>query len=117
MELLKFSVTITRFSFRGTLYQQKFGTVMGSPMSPVIANLVIEWLEQQAIFTLPITCKPKLWKRYMDNVMEVVRKGCEQGRTEHLNSVDTTAALSSHMKKRVITPCPSLDILMIRKEE
>ena len=81
MELLKFIVTTTYFSLRGTIYQQKFGKAMGSPVSPVIANLFMEWLEQQAVLTASITCKPKLWKKYVDDVMEVVRKGCEQERT------------------------------------
>ena len=59
-ELPKFIVTTTHFSFRGIIYQQKFGTAMGSPVSPAIKNLFMEWLEQQAILTAPITCKPKL---------------------------------------------------------
>ena len=32
MELLKFIVTTTYFSVRGTINQQKFGTAMGSPL-------------------------------------------------------------------------------------
>ena len=60
MKLLKFIITTTYFSFRGTIYQQKFGTAMGSPVSPVIANLFMEWQEQPAILTAPITCKLKL---------------------------------------------------------
>ena len=62
MELLRFIVTTTYFSFRGTIYQHKFGTAMGSPVSLVIVNLFMEWLEQQATLTAPVTCKPKLWK-------------------------------------------------------
>ncbi|KAI0224068.1 hypothetical protein LSAT2_024903 [Lamellibrachia satsuma] len=31
----------------------------------------MERLEPQAILTAPITCKPKLWKIYVDDVMEV----------------------------------------------
>ena len=50
MELLKFIVTTTYFSFRGTIYQQKFGTAMGGPASSVITNLFMEGLEQQAIW-------------------------------------------------------------------
>ena len=74
LELLKFIVTTTYFSYRGTIYQQKFGTTIGSLVSPVIANLFMEWLEQQAILAAPITCITELWKRYVDDVVEVVRK-------------------------------------------
>ena len=45
MELLQFIVT-TYFSFRDTIYQKKFGTALGSPVSRVIAKLFMEWLEQ-----------------------------------------------------------------------
>ena len=47
IELLKFIVTTTYFSFRGTFHQQKFGTAMGSPLSPVIAIFFMEWLQHK----------------------------------------------------------------------
>ena len=109
MELLKLIITTTYFSFRGNIYQQKFGTAMGSPVSPVIANLFMEWLEQQVILTAPITCKPKLWKRCVDGVMEVVKKGCEQELTEHLNSVDTTGSIKFTYEEESDNSLPFLD--------
>ena len=39
MQLLKFALTTTYFSFRGNLYKQNFGAAMGSPVSPIAANL------------------------------------------------------------------------------
>ena len=44
MEILEFVLTTTYFSFRGQIYQQKFGTAMGSPVIPIVANLYMEWL-------------------------------------------------------------------------
>ena len=90
MELLKFIVTTIYFSVRGTINQQTFGTAMGSPVSHIITNRFMEFLEEQPILTSPITCKSKQWKRYVDDEMEVVR--CEQELTEHLNSIDTTGS-------------------------
>ena len=69
-------------------------------MSPVITNLFMEWLEHQAILTELVTCKPKLWKRYVDDVMEVVRKECEQELTEHLNSIDNTGSIKLILKRK-----------------
>ena len=117
LKLLKVIITTIYFSFRGTVYQQKFGTAMGSPVSPVIANLFMEWLEQQATLTAPITCKPKLWKSYVDDVMEVVRKGCEQELTEHLNNIDTTGSRRFTYEKGSDNSLPFLKTLMIRKED
>ncbi|KAI8496755.1 hypothetical protein Bbelb_254100 [Branchiostoma belcheri] len=73
IELLTFIVTTTYFSFRGEVYQQKFGTAMGSPVSTVLANLFMEWLEQQAMASAPVNCKPKMWKRYVDDKLGVIR--------------------------------------------
>ena len=115
--LLKFIATTTYLSFRGTIYQQKFGTTMGSPVSPVIETLFMEWLEHQAILTTPITCKPKLWKRYVDGVMEGMVKGCEQEQTEHLNSIDTTGNIKFTYEEESDNSLPFLDTLMIRKED
>ena len=117
MELLQFVITTTYFSFRGTIYQQKFGTAMGSPVSPVIANLFMEWLEQQAIATAPVTCQARLWKRYVDDVMEILKKGCEQQLTAHLNTIDTTGNIKFTYEEESEGSLPFLDTLMVRKEE
>ena len=43
MQLLEFVLTTTYFKFDGQLYQQKFATAMGSPVSPIVANLWRTW--------------------------------------------------------------------------
>ena len=111
MELLQFVDTTTHFSFRGTIHQQKFGTAMTSPVSPVIANLFMEWLEQ-TIATAPVTCQPRLWKRYVDDVMKIVKKGCEQPLTAHLNTIDT---YKFTYEEESCGSLPFLDTLMVRK--
>ena len=40
---------------------------MGSPVSAVIANMVVEDVEQRALATSPV--KPFFWKRYIDDVI------------------------------------------------
>ena len=40
LELLEFILSTTYFTFRGQLYRQKFGTAMGSPVSPLVANMI-----------------------------------------------------------------------------
>jgi len=50
--------------FNGSIYEQRDGAAMGSPVSAIIANLYIfeeEIFEEQAIDSAP--CKPKIWKR------------------------------------------------------
>ena len=51
--LLEFCLNATYFAFRNSLYQQVHGTAMGSPVSVVVADLVMEDVESRAIATFP----------------------------------------------------------------
>ncbi len=116
IELLEFILTTTYFSFDGELYQQKFGTAMGSPVSPVVANLYMEFLEENAIATAPVECKPKFWKRYVDDVCEAIKKGTEETLTKHLNTVDPTGSIQFTYEGEEDGKMPFLDTLLVRKE-
>ena len=45
--LLEFCLKNTYFSFQCQFYEQVEGAVMGSPVSPIVANLYMEYLEQK----------------------------------------------------------------------
>ena len=53
--LLKFCLKNTYFLFQGKYYGQVQGAAMGSPISPLIANLPMEQFEVKALSTLPHT--------------------------------------------------------------
>ena len=100
MELLEFILTTTYVCFRGQIYRQKFGTAMGSPVSPLVANLFMEYLEQKLLDTAPMEMKPRLWKRYVDDIFifEVVKKSSVEGPQSFSITWMILAALSLHMK-------------------
>ena len=54
IHLLSFCLKTTEFAHNSTYYQQVFGTAMGSPVSAVIANIVMEDVEQRALATSPV---------------------------------------------------------------
>jgi len=91
VELLEFILTTTYFSFRGQIYRQKFGTAMGIPVSPLVANSFMEHLEQKLLATAPEDLKPKLWKRYVDDILEIAKKGSVEKLTEFLNNLDNSS--------------------------
>ena len=49
--LLEFCLKNTYFSFQGQFFEQVEGAAMGSPVSPIVANLYMEYLEQKALST------------------------------------------------------------------
>ena len=51
--LLEFCLRKTYFSFHGQFYEQVKGVTMGSPVSPIVANLYMKYFDQKALSTEP----------------------------------------------------------------
>ena len=56
ISLLSFGLSNNYFVFEGDTYKLVHGCAMGSPVSPVVANLCVENLEEKAINTTPVYC-------------------------------------------------------------
>ena len=83
--LLEFCLKNTYFSFQGQFYEQVEGAAMGSPVSPIVANLYMEYLEQKALSTAPHP--PKFCCRYVDDTFVIHKEANKQGFLQHINSV------------------------------
>ena len=59
---------------------------MGSPISPIVANLYMEDFENKAINTAE--CPPRFWKRFVDDTFVVIEATKKHGFLEHINNVD-----------------------------
>ena len=117
LDLLRFVLTTTYFLFRGTIYKQRFGAAMGSPVSPVVANLYMEFLEQQSITTAPISCRPRLWKRYVDDILDIVNKDQVDNLTDNLNQTDPRDSIKFTYEKESNNSIPFLDTLIVCKPD
>ena len=51
--LLEFCLKSTYSTYQGKYYEQLEGAAMGSPISPIVANLYMENFEEKAISTAP----------------------------------------------------------------
>ncbi|XP_075924849.1 uncharacterized protein LOC142925636 [Petromyzon marinus] len=71
--LVRHCLTNTYFTWNGSFYKQNEGTPMGSPLSPVIANVFMEKFESDTIQTS--TFRPSLWKRYVDDTFVICPHG------------------------------------------
>ena len=83
-DLLDFVLRSTYFQYNGSIYEQRDGAAMGNPVSAVIANLYMEIFEEQAIESAP--CKPKIWKRYVDDIFTILDRDRVDVFLQHLNS-------------------------------
>ena len=86
--LLDFVLRSTYFQYNGSIYEQREGAAMGSPVSAVIANLYMETFEEQAIESAP--SKPKIWKRYVDDTLTILDRDRVDSFLQHLNSQQPT---------------------------
>ena len=59
MEMLTFCVETTYFGMGSDIYWKEKGLVMGSPLSPVLANIYMEYFEEMALGTTSL--KPSMW--------------------------------------------------------
>ena len=65
--LVELCVNNNVFEFNGRFFKQKFGISMGSPLSPVLANLYMEYLESELLPS--ISPQPPLYVRYVDDIL------------------------------------------------
>ena len=72
-------------AFRGLVYQQTYGTAMGSPVSVTIANLVMEDVEERALATTDIPLR--FWKRCVNDRCTALLAHRLQEFLSHLNGV------------------------------
>ena len=87
------------------------------PKTRLMVEDVMELLEQSAIASVPVECKPKLWKRYVDDILEVVKKHGVDGLTQHLNSADDTGSIKFTAEQENDQHIPFLDTLIVRKPD
>ena len=84
--ILEFCLKNTYFSFQGQFFEQVEGAAMGSPVSPIVANLYMEYLEQKALSTAPHP--PRFWCKYVDDTFVIHKEANKQGFLQQINSVD-----------------------------
>ena len=70
---------------------------MGSPLSPIIANMVMEEIEQTALNTY--LNPPCLWLRYVDDVYAIMEKTELEPFRDYLNTISTSIRFTKELEK------------------
>ncbi|BHF66784.1 hypothetical protein SprV_0200980600 [Sparganum proliferum] len=107
MELLRYCLK-TYFTFGGQMYEQIKGTPMGSPISGLIAEVVLQRIEH-LVFT---KYQPKFWARYVDDTFAIVKSSDVEHLKKLLNSVDPNIQFT--MEAETNNQLPFLDVLVRR---
>ena len=112
--LLEFCLTSTYFIFQGRYFEQKEGAAIGSPISPIVANLYMEEFVNKAINSAP---QPSLfWRRFVDDTFTILQSSQKTSFLEHLNSIDKHIQFTSE-EAGDDGSIPFLDVLIIPDEE
>ena len=77
-----FATSQTRFLFNGKFYNQIDGLAMGSPLAPVLANILMGFCESKRLNEYNLD-KPKIYLRYVDDILATFEK--EQDSLNFLN--------------------------------
>ena len=114
LELLEYCLCNTYFLFQGQFYEQTQGAAMGSPVSPIVANIYMEYFEDWA---LPSAVNPlKLWKRYVDDTFVILQQSHREEFLHHINSVDPSIQFTTEEAKQDGS-MPFLDTLVTPQDD
>jgi hypothetical protein len=115
-ELVRFCIESTIFQYKDKFYVQKSGLAMGSPLSPVLAEIFMQDLEEKCIANFQGE-KPNLICRYVDDYFLLYNpiKLKIENFLSHFNSAHPN--ISFTMEKEAEKALPFLDILIKKSEE
>jgi len=82
---VKIILDSTFFSFNNMIYKQKFGIPMGSPLSPIIADMVMENLEVRVLGNLNIQLP--FYCRYVDDILLAAPRDKSKNVLDAFNSI------------------------------
>ncbi|XP_015125032.1 uncharacterized protein LOC107046828, partial [Diachasma alloeum] len=101
--------------FEREFYEQKSGAAMGSPISPIIANIFMEHFENDTLKS--VAQKPAVWFRYVDDTFVIWphgRTGLNQF-LEFLNAQHPSIKFTMEIEQNGCLPF--LDVLVYRNKD
>ncbi|KFD64814.1 hypothetical protein M514_02409 [Trichuris suis] len=79
------------FRFQDTFFLQKNGAPMGNPLSPILAEIFIEHLEDKAFTNAEALVVPRFLKRYVDDISALLEVCKEELLDLQLKMLSTAA--------------------------
>ena len=97
ISLLQFTLSNNYFIYNDVTYKQIHGCAMGSPVSPVVANICMEVIENTAFETTPT--KPKTWKRFIDDSFSIIKKTAINSFLSLVNDIDPNISFTIELER------------------
>ena len=114
IKLLEFCLRSTYSVFQGQCYEQVEGAAMGSPLSPIVANIYMEHFETKAIETAPHP--PSLWKRFVDDTFVILETEHKEEFFQHINAIEEKIQFTAETTRADVS-MPFLDTLVPAKSD
>ena len=112
-QLLNFAMKDSPFIFNNNLYIQQDGVAMGSPLAPTFANAFLGHYEKIWLDECPLSFKPLLYKRYVDDTFLLFSDPEQIPKfLAYLNSRHTNIKFTVELENN--NSLPFLDILLLR---
>ena len=113
IRLINSCISSTYFTWSDRLFQQTHGLPMGSPLSPIITEIYMTHLEENALQTAPF--QPLCWYRKVDDTFVIIDKTNDPKQLlDHLNSQHPRMKFT--MEEEANNQLPFLDVLVQRQD-
>ena len=113
MELVQLCIQSNFFQYQSEIYQQVTGMPMGSPISVVVAELVMQHIEKLIFENSP--CGSLLWRRYVDDIITILPSTEIEEFTNYINNIHSNFKFTCEVEKD--RKLPYLDVLITRAED
>ena len=97
MDLLNLCLMSTYFQYKDEHYKQLHRTAMGSPVSVVVAEIMMQYIEESVLLTCRQTIP--LWLRCVDDTFTAVRHDEIDAFHQHLNEQNTDVQFTREIEE------------------
>ena len=112
-DLLNLCLKTTYFVYNDQFFKQVEGAAMGSPVSPIVADLFMEHFEDLALTSFH--SPPRFWGRYVDDTFVIIKTANITEFTDHLNSIHDSIKFTVETENDACLPM--LDTMVVRQED
>ncbi|UYV65791.1 hypothetical protein LAZ67_3005470 [Cordylochernes scorpioides] len=110
LQLTKLCLSMGTFTFQKQYYSQIRGTPLGSPLSSIISEIVLSFLDRWINLTLPSDIY--YWRRYVDDIFCIIKSDSLHLIQSTLHSFNSHIKFTYEAEQNFVLPF--LDILIIR---